>query len=42
MYGDPNAPSIDAAATTIAASGPKTTAAKRVGKSEIDSSMVRG
>src|SRR5262245_58548703 len=38
MYGAPNAPSIDAAATTIAARGPKTTAANRVGRSEIDSS----
>jgi hypothetical protein len=38
MYGDPNAPIIDAAATTIAARGPKTTAANKVGKSEIDSS----
>ena len=40
MYGDRNPPSIEAAPTIIASSGPKATAAKSIGSSEIESSVV--
>ena len=40
-YGLVKSPSIEAAATIIAASGPKRTAANSIGRAEIDSSTVQ-
>ncbi len=40
MYGAQKAPRFDVAATIIPASGPNSTAAKRIGINEIDASVL--